>query len=62
MLMLSRKRGQRIYVDGPCVIEIDDILGNRVKLAVIADREVRILRGELLPAPNQPPAEPGKAA
>lgn len=56
MLVLSRRRGQRIFVDVPdaggvyqrvelVVLGMD---GVQVRLGLRADRNVRILRGELL--------------
>lgn len=50
MLVLSRKEGERIVIDGPCVIEVVRIgppgSGN-VRLGITAGMEVTILREEL---------------
>ncbi len=46
MLVLSRKVGQEIRVDGPCVIHVYRIGGGVVKLGIQADPDIRILRGE----------------
>jgi carbon storage regulator CsrA len=50
MLVLSRREGERIVIDGPCVIEVVRIgppgSGN-VRLGITAGQEVTILREEL---------------
>ena len=47
-LVLSRLQHETIRVDGPCLIEVCKVRGNRVSLRLIADRSVEILRGELI--------------
>ncbi len=47
MLVLSRKSGQSIRVGNGIVITVKAMVGGRVKLAIEAPRDVRILRGEL---------------
>jgi carbon storage regulator len=47
MLVLSRKPGQSIRVGNGIVITVKATMGGRVKLAIEAPRDVRILRGEL---------------
>ena len=50
MLVLSRKEGERIIVNGPCVIEVVRIgppgKGN-VRLGITAEKNVPILREEI---------------
>ena len=46
-LILTRKAEETIVVDGPVTIRVVRIQGNRVTLACEAERETRILRGEL---------------
>ena len=46
-LVLSRKVGQSIVVDGPCTIKVAHLKGGRVTLALEAESTTRILRGEL---------------
>jgi len=47
MLVLSRKVGEAIYIDGHVKIEIVQVSGRRVKVGIEAPDEVRILRSEL---------------
>jgi carbon storage regulator CsrA len=47
MLILSRKIGEEIVIDGGITVRITRIVGNRVSLAVSAPLEVGIVRGEL---------------
>jgi len=46
MLVLSRKIGERITIAGNVEIIVSQILGNRVRLAVNAPRDVSITRYE----------------
>ena len=48
MLVLTRKITERIVIDGPCVIEIVKVQGNRVSMGFVADKNVSIKREELL--------------
>ncbi len=48
MLVLDRKQGQDILIDGPARIVIIRTAGGRVKIGIEADRKVKVLRGELL--------------
>ncbi|MFG0332815.1 MAG: carbon storage regulator [Maioricimonas sp. JB049] len=63
MLVLTRKIGEEIVIDGEIVVKVSEIQGNRVKLCIEAPRSRRILRGEVAeragvsPAP-QPNAVP----
>lgn len=47
MLVLSRKEGQTIVIGDGIEIQVTAIQGNRVKIAVAAPRNVRVMRGEL---------------
>ena len=49
MLVLSRKAGQELVIDGQIRITINRISGNRVTLGITAPDKVRIMRGELDP-------------
>lgn len=50
ILVLSRKEGERIVIDGPCVIEVVRIgppIYGTVRLGITAGKEVTILREEV---------------
>ncbi|MCA9055047.1 MAG: carbon storage regulator [Planctomycetaceae bacterium] len=61
MLVLSRKEGQTIVIGDGIEIQVAAIQGNRVKIAVNAPRDIRVMRGELteleLVAPRRDDAE-----
>ncbi len=47
MLVLSRKVGDKLVIDGNITVEVVRIHGNRITLGVVAPSDVKILRGEL---------------
>lgn len=47
MLVLSRKVGEKVVIDGNIVVEVVKIQGNRISLGIVAPSDVTILRGEL---------------
>lgn len=47
MLVLTRKAGEKVVLDGNIVVTVVEVQGNRVKLAFEAPDDVLILRGEL---------------
>ena len=47
MLVLSRRRGERIVIGGNIELTVVDIGGNKVRLAVNAPRDVSIHRQEV---------------
>ena len=47
MLCLSRKPNETIVTNGPCTETVIEIDRGKVRLAIDAEREVQILRGEL---------------
>ena len=47
MLVLSRKVGETIEIDGQIKIQIVKLNGNRVRVGIEAPNDVHILRGEL---------------
>ncbi len=53
MLVLSRKVGDKLVIDGNIIVEVVKIQGNRISLGIVAPSNVKILRGEL----NQPKAD-----
>ena len=60
MLVLSRKVGERIIINGNVVVEVLEIYRNeygepkKVRLGITAPREVPILREEQLDKPSPP--------
>jgi len=48
MLVLTRKAHERILIDGNIVIEVLEVVGNRVRIGIQAPDGVSILREELL--------------
>lgn len=47
MLVLSRKVGETLVIDGNITVKVVRIQGNRVTLGIEAPSDVKILRGEL---------------
>lgn len=52
MLVLQRKKGESILIDGKIEVTIADIGSDRVKISIEAPREIDILRSELVEAAN----------
>jgi carbon storage regulator len=55
MLVLSRKRGEKILISEGIVITVAEVAGGRIRLAFEAPDHVRILRAEL--AGRGPPGQ-----
>jgi carbon storage regulator len=49
MLVLSRKRGQGLLIDGTTVIRVLEIRGQQIRLGIEAPETVSVLRTELQP-------------
>ena len=47
MLVLSRKAGETIYIDGQIKVTVVRISGNRVRIGIDAPSQMRIVRNEL---------------
>jgi carbon storage regulator len=47
MLVLSRKRGQKVVISGGITITVVSVTGNRVRVGIDAPDRVRVLRAEL---------------
>ena len=47
MLVLTRKPGEKIVIEGGIVVTVLQIEGCRVRIGIEAPEDVRILRGEL---------------
>ena len=50
MLVLSRKRDERIVIDGNIVVTVVDIRGDKVRLGIEAPKDVSIHRSEVYEA------------
>lgn len=48
MLVLTRKKGEKLIIGDDVEIVINQLVGNRVSIGITAPRNVRIVRGELL--------------
>jgi carbon storage regulator CsrA len=48
MLVLGRKQGESLRVDGPCEIVVKRIRGSKVQIGIIGEQSTKILRTELL--------------
>ena len=48
MLVLSRKVGDKLVIDGNITVEVVKIQGNRISLGIVAPSNIKILRGELI--------------
>ena len=48
MLVLARKPGQSIVIDGGIVVTVTEIRGDRVRLGIDAPRGVRVDREEVV--------------
>jgi carbon storage regulator len=48
MLVLSRRIGERIVIDGQITVKIIEVQGEKVRLGIEAPADVRVLREELL--------------
>jgi carbon storage regulator CsrA len=54
MLVLTRKIGEKLRIDGDITVTLVGLKNGRAKLAIEAPRERRILRGELQLRDNYP--------
>ena len=48
MLVLSRKIGEKLVIDGNITIVVQKVSGNRVTLGIEAPNQVRVVRAELV--------------
>lgn len=47
MLVLSRRKDEKIIIHGPSVITIVDVIGGKVRVGIDADRDVAVHREEV---------------
>jgi len=62
MLVLTRKIGQQVVVDGKIEVSVVEIKGNKVRLAFAAPDDVHIRRKELCFEIDAPPVLLSRAA
>ena len=48
MLVLDRKQGESVVIDGPAVVTVVRTASGRIKIGIEAAPEVKVLRGELV--------------
>lgn len=53
MLVLSRKVGESIIIDGNILIKITQVRGDKVRIGIEAPQSVRIIREELADDPRE---------
>lgn len=53
MLVLTRKRGERIKIGDHIEVVVTRIVGGEVRLAVLAPANTKVLRGELVAATTE---------
>ena len=47
MLVLSRRLGERIVIDGEIIVTVVAVQGNKVRLSIVAPEDVRVDRQEV---------------
>ena len=50
MLVLTRKAGETIQIDGDIVIQIVKVRGRQVRIGIEAPKNKKVQRGELIPS------------
>ena len=53
MLVLTRKAGETITIDGDIVVQVVQVRGKQVRIGISAPKSKRVQRGELIPALNE---------
>jgi len=53
MLVLTRKVGEKIFINGNISVEVLEIENGRIRLGIVAPEEVKIARQELLKKEEQ---------
>lgn len=62
MLVLSRKKQERVKISGPCDLTVIDIRGDKVRLGFEAPKSTSVLRAELVDQLAAPESQAEKAA
>jgi carbon storage regulator len=58
MLVLTRKPGEKVVIDGGLTVTVVSVLGNQVRLGFDAPAQVRIRRAELPSQQGRPVPDP----
>ena len=53
MLVLTRKAGETITIDGDIVVQVVQVRGKQVRIGVSAPKSKKVQRGELIPVLNK---------
>ena len=48
MLVLSRKKSERIVIDGGITVVVVDVRGDKVRIGISAPKDVRVMREEII--------------
>jgi len=56
MLVISRKIGETLVIDGRITITVVGMRGRQIRIGIVAPADVRVLRGELEPFAHTPAA------
>lgn len=57
MLVLSRKVGESIQIDGDIKVTVSQVRGGRVRLSISAPSDIRVVREEILQKYGMPSVE-----
>lgn len=52
MLVLSRKKGERIVINGEITLEVVEIDGNKVRLGIVAPKSYAVTRPDAKKGPK----------
>ena len=55
MLVLTRRPGESVVIEGRVVVKVLELRRRTVRLGIQAPKDISIVRKELLPGPGQPP-------
>ena len=62
MLVISRKRSEKLHIGDDIVLEVMEIRGDKVRIGITAPREVAVHRGEVYDAIKRAKEQEGGAA
>jgi carbon storage regulator len=62
MLVLSRKKNESIVINNDIIVTVVEIRGDKVRLGIVAPKEVPVHRQEVFEAIHGKPAPTGDAA